>query len=484
MIDANIPLQTQAPQVPAMMGQLVSLKNAGIAQQESQLKLNQDQQSAQDDSDVRAAYAAAMKPDPQTGQVTLDKSTLLNTIGKLNPLKGAQMASQLSQQDMAAQEASTKLQQAQADTQKAQITAAVAHVSAIDQLLQGVTDQPTYTAALQHAQALGITKPGELPQVYDPQLVQRLHSNALTQKETLEQHQKDQAAALAGQNSDETARHNQATEANTAAYQGQEIGVRRQANAIDAGKLSLDRQKFQAGQLDGGNGQATGDAYLQTLPAGTQAQVKAMANGDIAIPPAGARNAQAQALRQAVLAYDPTYTDARYKSKQQFKTGPDAQSITQLATAGEHLDNALSNSAKVGYAPVAGLTGFALNTPEAKYNQDIKFFAGEAGKLVKSGVVTEGELKDLKDGMNSSRQSIRDAAINETANLVGGKVQGLFQKYKTATGQDLPVSQFFDQPTQQRLQRFGVTGGQQGSAPSSAATHRYNPATGKIEAIQ
>src|SRR6185437_7093981 len=140
----------------------------------------------QDDADTRAAFAAGVTTDPTTGQVTFDRSKALNAIGKLNPEKYAQMSTAFAQQDQAAASAKAALSKSQADAQDAQIKAALAHTGAIDQLLQGVTDQPTYTAALQHAQDLGIVKPGELPAVYDPQLVARLHANTLTQQQTLQ----------------------------------------------------------------------------------------------------------------------------------------------------------------------------------------------------------------------------------------------------------------------------------------------------------
>jgi hypothetical protein len=202
----------------------------------------------------------------------------------------------------------------------------------------------------------------------------------------------------------------------------------------------------------GGNA-PSGEEYLKTLPANIQNVVRATAAGDIAIPTASARNPQAQALRQAVMNFDPTFTDSRYKGKQSFKAGNDSQTITQLATATEHLDSLNKNNEALGFAP---LIGQSLTQESARYNQDAKLFSQEAGKLIKSGVLTEGEYRDLKDGLMSARQDIRSSSIDELTNLMSGKVSGVFQKYKNATGEDLPVDKFFDLPTQQRLQRFGI----------------------------
>jgi hypothetical protein len=209
----------------------------------------------------------------------------------------------------------------------------------------------------------------------------------------------------------------------------------------------------------GGGNSPSGEDYLKSLPANVQNIVRSTAAGDIAIPPAGTRNPQAQALRQAVMNYDPTFTDSRYKGKQSFRAGNDSQTITQLATATEHLDNLRNNNAAVGFAP---MIGESLTQASTRYNQDVKLFSQEAGKLIKSGVLTEGEYKDLKDGLMSSRQDLRNSSIDELTNLMAGKVSGVFQKYKNATGEDMPVDKFFDAPTQQRLQRFGIasSGGQ------------------------
>jgi hypothetical protein len=209
-------------------------------------------------------------------------------------------------------------------------------------------------------------------------------------------------------------------------------------------------------------GNLTGDAFLQTLNPGIQQQVKSIASGDIKMPPT--RSAAGMALRNAVMNYDPTFTDSRYDTKQNFKTKGDSQNIVQLATAMEHADNARKHSSDVGWAPFLSQNATAA---DAAYNKDIQYLTGEVGKLVKNGVVTEKEAEQYISGLNSSRQGIRDSALDETMKLLSGKVGGVFQKYKTGTGQDLPVDQYFDAPTQKRLQRFGMV---QASTPAASAS--------------
>ena len=250
----------------------------------------------------------------------------------------------------------------------------------------------------------------------------------------------------------ETARHDTAIEAQTAATAANTQAYQRARLGIEGGRLALERQKA---SMDANPSTATGADYLATLPPGVQAQVKAMANGDIAIPPAGTRNPQAQQLRTAVMTYDPTYTDARYKGKQQFKGSGDAQNIMQLATGMEHADRAITNSAAAGFAPALGNKTFESG-PSAAYMQDVEFLTGEVGKLVKNGVLTVDESNKISSGLTSARQGIRDSALKETMDLLGGKTRALFQKYQNSTGQALPVNEFFDAKSQQRLQKYGL----------------------------
>lgn len=251
--------------------------------------------------------------------------------------------------------------------------------------------------------------------------------------------------------------------------------------AQTAEQINLSRlHGAQANLITGGagaGGAATaglhGDAYLQAaVDPAMQQQVKAIANGDVKMPSAN-RSPANQAIRNAVFNYDPTFTDARYDTKQNFKTKGDSQNLQSLSTALEHVERASTNSAALGNSPSL-LTGRNLSGAAAAYNQDVNLFTEEAGKLVKGGVIGEHEFNALKQGMQSPVQSIRDSAIKETVNLLGGRINAGFNKYRVGAGQDIPVQEFFDQPTQQRLQRYGIT--QQPAAGPTANTQTTNPA--------
>ena len=234
-----------APQPLAQIGQVQDLQGQqqiqaarGIqmqgAQTENKLKslaLAGQQQGAQDQSDYRAAMAAAV--DPNTGQV--DRPTLLSTLAKLNPTAAAQTASSLSAQDTAAAEAKAKLQESQ-------LKAAQTHITTVDQLLQNVTDPVSYANAMNIAQGMGIDT-SKFPKQYDPAFVAQTHAQVLTTKDQLEQHMKQQGIDIDQQKADETGRHNAADEANAAATAAQTAKYEQGELGVKQGELALNRQK-------------------------------------------------------------------------------------------------------------------------------------------------------------------------------------------------------------------------------------------------
>jgi hypothetical protein len=215
-----------------------------------------------------------------------------------------------------------------------------------------------------------------------------------------------------------------------------------------------------AGGLLGGAGGAassgtTGDDYLKAaVDPSMWNQVRSIANGDVKMPTAGNRGAN-QALRNAVMNYDPSYTDARYQTKLNFKTKGDSDSIKQLSTVLAHAERGLKNSAALWLSPSLA-SGKNLSGDASAYNTDVNFFTGEAGKLALGGVVGLAEAEKISNQLTSPVQSIRDKALNEVLDLTSGKVGGIVQKYRAGAGQELPVHEFFDKPTQELLKRFNI----------------------------
>lgn len=84
--------------------------------------------------------------------------------------------------------------------------------------------------------------------------------------------------------------------------------------------------------------QASGEDFLKTLPAGTAAQVRAIAEGRASIPSASSRSQGALQLRDALFKYDPTFSEQRAQVRKAFTAGTDGKNIGALNTATVHLD--------------------------------------------------------------------------------------------------------------------------------------------------
>ena len=176
-------------------------------------------------------------------------------------------------------------------------------------------------------------------------------------------------------------------------------------------------------------------------------------------------------LSRAVTQYDPGYTTARYTSKQNFKTGADAQVLQNLATTLGHIDNLKSTSDALGVAPFLGT--HLQSAKDAGLSAALQGASGEIGKLITGGVVPEGEFNALKESMSSMRPDVRSAAIDKFKELIGDRIAGIQQKYKAATGQELPAGEFFDAVTQQRLQKL-QGGAQESKAQVTPGSHIFN----------
>lgn len=409
--DPNIILQAQAPQMTSpmtLLSQVGNLQqqqaNLQATQQEGQqraismqgqqaenstkqLTLAGQQQSAQDQSDYRAAMAAAV--DPSTGQV--NRSVLLSTLGKLNPTAAAQTASTLTQQDTAAQEASQKLQQAQLAT-------ASAHVEAKDKLLQGVTDQVTYTNALQQGINLGIINPGDLPAQYDPQLVAQLHAQTMSQQQTLAQQN-----AVAGQT--ETAKR----DTQTAAYQNAELSQGNQ-------RISLERQKqaFDQGQSPDGSGGNLVDA---------------IGTGKIAVDRLGYMIAKQPGLLQAVEQKYPDFDSSKagayvsaYKDFTSSKSNSAGGALNAGGTALGHLQELSNMNTVASHIPGTPSYNAYMNKVDTVSTELAKFY----------GDSTVSGIGAIRNTLASTLPGTRQAAIQTQAQSMGDKFDAYQQTWDNA----------------------------------------------------
>lgn len=231
-IDPNIAMSFQPVQIQSpvqLAGQAMALKNAGLQQQmgqqavqEGQLRLNQAGQSWQDEQADRAAAQKNMQQNPD-GSVSLNRAGYLSELGKTAPTLAMQRAQEFATQDF-------QRQQLRAALTKTQLENAKSQLDMVGSVAGTVKDQASYDQARQTLQAAGIDT-SRFPAAYDPQLVQQFQQQAITAKDQADQHLKQIQDA-------ETARHNQADEANAslqaAARQQQAAAAAQNANTNSA----------------------------------------------------------------------------------------------------------------------------------------------------------------------------------------------------------------------------------------------------------
>lgn len=442
-IDPTIALQVQPQQnIAQSLSQIYALKNAGQQQQlnaqslqQGQLSLQQAQQNQKDDAATRAAFSGNVTMGPD-GTPTLNRGAALNQLYQTAPTKALGYSQQFTQQDIANAKAA-------ADYKKTQLENAKAHTDFVGQLLQGVTDQATYTSALNSAISSGVVKPGEMPAVYDPALVQRQLAQTMTQKDAIAAQQEKLKAA-------ETLRHNTQTEATsaatqneTAAYHGIEAKQRGQEIGIQGARLNLEKNKQGTDQ----------SAAIET-------QAQQIANGDVKALSQSRNNPYSRAVMARAYEINPKLSDSLYTMTQALRSDkPNSMgaNVGRLGTAVLHADSALSNSNKLGFSE--GLLTGVGTEGTAAYKQDAEFLTGEIGQFVTGGKLTVDEGNKISKDLMSSRQGVRDSALHQILDLSGGKLKSQMQQYKNATGNEFPTDRVFNDPSiKGSLQKHGIIG--------------------------
>jgi hypothetical protein len=173
----------------------------------------------------------------------------------------------------------------------------------------------------------------------------------------------------------------------------------------------------------GGPGAApplSGQEFLNSLPPGTAAQVRAIAEGRDNMPSAGSRAPTAAALRNAVFQYDPTFNEQRAQIRKAFATGPDGRNIGNLNTATVHLDQfydaamALRNGTfQPGNAAWNSLrTMFGSNMP-TNFEALKTAVSGEMANALK-GVATDPEIASIKTTLDKAQSPDQLAGVVKT----------------------------------------------------------------------
>jgi hypothetical protein len=479
-LDASIILGSQP--IPQSQGpleayqKLLSLKNAqanqqqnAIALQSQQLGLQSQQLQFKKMQDAEAGNDATKQLFAQNaGKITDDQ--ILATAG---PEVGGKIIK--ARQD--AEKSKAEISKYQAETQKLTSERAAHEADYAGHLAYSVKvanyDPRAVQLAIQQAHGDGFENqaqqlsllaqqnPQALPQVID-QLIARSPAQQKRAQEEAKaaQEAKHQTATeeQAKATLEQTAKRDEGMNAYRqleALISQKRLGIEQQNANTGAARLGLERARFKRDTV----------SPLEEMSSGQMEEIKAMANGDVKLPPAGSRAPGAAAKREAAFelarrnGYD--LTDALYKAKQDFKVGKDSGEVAGMTRVLGHLDRYQQNSDKLGVAPSLAMN--VTTAGNAPLHKDVSAISEEFGKLVKGGVLTVDQSKDFQSGLLSSRPAVRNATINEIKELMGSQFEAKFQKFKTATGTDLNPTQFFDAATQKRLIKQGLVPGQAGT---------------------
>jgi hypothetical protein len=192
------------------------------------------------------------------------------------------------------------------------------------------------------------------------------------------------------------------------------------------------------------NARLTGEDFLATLPLGTAAQVRAIAEGKVTIPSASTRSQAAIQLRNLAFQYDPGLTEQRAQVRKAFTTGPDGKNIGALNTATVHLE-------QFGDAAAAMANGSFLVPGNAAYNALRTAFgataptnlaqlkaavAGEMASALK-GQATDIEIANLRQNLNAAATPAQFAGAVETnLHILGAKLNTYQQRYQQQIPED------------------------------------------------
>ena len=215
---------------------------------------------------------------------------------------------------------------------------------------------------------------------------------------------------------------------------------------------------------------------MKTLPVGTAAQVRQIANGSEKMPPFGTRGASAM-LRDAVYRYDPSFTEQRGQIRKAFTAGKDGTNIGALNTATVHLDQ-MAEAAKAmkngSFQPGNELynyiaTKFGATAP-TNYGFVMNALAGEAASALK-GAATDPEIahvmSTLKPGMSPEQAS---GVANTGLHVFGAKLNTYQERYN----QQIPGDKVYSPvlPSAKAVfDKYGInpTGGPGGGAAGGGA---------------
>jgi hypothetical protein len=200
---------------------------------------------------------------------------------------------------------------------------------------------------------------------------------------------------------------------------------------------------------------STGDA-LGSLTDAQRSLAEKLASGDMSPTNLG-RMKDREQLMAAAVAINPNWNPQIYATKQQF-LDPKGRQAINLGTVNRivgHIGRYEKNSSELGTSPSL-LTGINMTGAATATSSDAHAIGTELEKLLSGGVGTKDQVNEWKKALLSPAEYLRKAAIDEISQLMLSQYEGMNQTYKAGTGQELPISQFFNPQSVDWLKKRGV----------------------------
>lgn len=241
-----------------------------------------------------------------------------------------------------------------------------------------------------------------------------------------------------------------------------------------------------------GDTSKTGEEYLKTIPPALAAQVRALAEGRLAIPRGAAlRSPRVMQLYAAASQYDPTLDEAnaqtRVATRKDFTSGKSAQSLNAINTVMGHfddLDHAIDDLRNFDAPWLNTVTGaVAYNAGDKRYQVALKKFeaakAAVARELTRAYRGTGGNVSDIEEFEKQLSSADSPAALHATVRkyvqLLGSKIQALGDTYNQGMGRSddpLAIMNSRARKTYERLSGEGAPRAQVGGATGGGTRPR------------
>ena len=252
--------------------------------------------------------------------------------------------------------------------------------------------------------------------------------------------------------------------------------------------------------------QLTGDEFLKTLPANTQATLKAYQEGRIQFPTGTAlRSPQNQRMLQMMQQYDPNFDAVNYaaraKTRQDFASGKSAQNLTSFNTTMAHidtLDKAIDGLGNSDYTWVNQAKNAAAGPlGMVKQQEALKKFTlaktAAVDELTRAFRGTGGNVHDLvqweKSLSEADSPKALKAATKQALGLLEGRINALGEQYNRGMGTTKDGISLLSPKAQAAYRRLtgeeppSASMGKPGATKEAAAPKRlrFNPTTGELE---